>query len=747
MSKQNIIVGNAVDDGTGDYLRRGGDKINNNFNEMYDELGDGVTPHAAGAWRRSNNVSTPLEPEFGQAWTLDTSGGKITVNLPDGGSADYGKVIKLRDVNGQWGTNPVELVPALGTTIKGSTEIHPLWRDYLDAELVFTSSKNWEYAENKLVSGITSSDLSTVARYEIIATGGQRDFEDMFPAEYNIYATEVYRRGNLLYQGGDIDENSDYGSIVDAIPVASDVDLAVATFANGYWSGYSGSDGSVVGTLEGNEITMLRASNASDPLDTNLHAVQIKFLNSVKVLNSTVLRMTIGAFENVYMYWDNSLEGYQIHDEDLALAISGADGTTIVVGLVVHDITALDGRTIRLAEPCDEGDTVTVVSYLDGLSTYRTSYERQQIRVYDERFAPSKISTIAGQRWVGDLSEKAFFSLDDFGMLGSATFNPFSVEVLINGHMLTKAGDADLPGFTCEGGTFPDALDEGECVSNGGAWVNSGGDFSPVQDAQGRWREIIINEELTHEDIICVRWFDNEIGSTIDWEGDDSISERGDNRWLISESTFDRKGKIQYSDIDNPSSTNWTGDGEIETDSRQDDTSSLLLSIYPIGSIYMNANNPNNPADYMGFGKWVRFGSGRVPVAWQAEDGEQDTYFGLNNNDLDEAGNPNYSAGGTGGAVVETLTSSQIPTLVSGAESPNPNDPLVPIRDWGEKALIEDANGTIQIGGCQFDPDDSGPGFDTYREDFVEVNSIKPTPDTINNAQPYITVHMWLRTQ
>ena len=46
--KQNIIIGNAVDDGTGDYIRRVGEKINNNFLELYTELGDGSVPHAAG---------------------------------------------------------------------------------------------------------------------------------------------------------------------------------------------------------------------------------------------------------------------------------------------------------------------------------------------------------------------------------------------------------------------------------------------------------------------------------------------------------------------------------------------------------------------------------------------------------------------------------------------------------------------------------------------------------------------------
>ena len=41
MSKQAIGLGSTADDGTGDTIRVGGDKINDNFNEIYTLLGDG----------------------------------------------------------------------------------------------------------------------------------------------------------------------------------------------------------------------------------------------------------------------------------------------------------------------------------------------------------------------------------------------------------------------------------------------------------------------------------------------------------------------------------------------------------------------------------------------------------------------------------------------------------------------------------------------------------------------------------
>ena len=42
----------------------------------------------------------------------------------------------------------------------------------------------------------------------------------------------------------------------------------------------------------------------------------------------------------------------------------------------------------------------------------------------------------------------------------------------------------------------------------------------------------------------------------------------------------------------------------------------LPLDTLAIGSIYENANNPNNPNDYMGFGVWEPFGEGKVTVGY-----------------------------------------------------------------------------------------------------------------------------------
>jgi hypothetical protein len=44
MAKQTVNIGTVANDGTGDEIRTGGDKINDNFNELYAHLGGDTLP-------------------------------------------------------------------------------------------------------------------------------------------------------------------------------------------------------------------------------------------------------------------------------------------------------------------------------------------------------------------------------------------------------------------------------------------------------------------------------------------------------------------------------------------------------------------------------------------------------------------------------------------------------------------------------------------------------------------------------
>lgn len=179
--KQNIKIGNVVDDGQGDYLRRGGEKINENFDEIYYELGDGEVPYAAGAWKTYDAADgLNLKAAWGKSYAINTTSGRVSVNLPKGTIADYNKVIRARDVFATWNINPVTLIPANGDTIKGSSSPVEINVQFSDLELVYCAPGRWEYIKNKQIDKIVSSDISNVARREyLVETQGQTDFMDV----------------------------------------------------------------------------------------------------------------------------------------------------------------------------------------------------------------------------------------------------------------------------------------------------------------------------------------------------------------------------------------------------------------------------------------------------------------------------------------------------------------------------------------------------------------------------------------
>ncbi len=148
-----------------------------------------------------------------------------------------------------------------------------------------------------------------------------------------------------------------------------------------------------------------------------------------------------------------------------------------------------------------------------------------------------------------------------------------------------------------------------------------------------------------------------------------------------------------------------------------------MQTLYPVGSIYINATNATNPGTLLGFGTWVSFGAGRVPVGF-------------------DSGNPLFNtAEETGGSA---------DAIVVSHSHPGTTDPA------GTHSHNLNGIGTTFVGGG------GGIGFDfgSY------LSGPNPTPSmdaqgnhshsfTTNatgtsgsnaNYQPYITVYMWKRT-
>ena len=83
MAKQTLGLGTPANDNTGDTLRVGGDKINDNFNELYAALGNGtnltvsVTNPAVGRVLRYNGTTFLPSDYTNLTANLDVNGNNI----------------------------------------------------------------------------------------------------------------------------------------------------------------------------------------------------------------------------------------------------------------------------------------------------------------------------------------------------------------------------------------------------------------------------------------------------------------------------------------------------------------------------------------------------------------------------------------------------------------------------------------------------------------------------------------------
>ena len=120
MAKQSIGLGSTANDGTGDNLRVGGDKVNDNFDEIYTALGDGsalqiittgATSNQVLQWSTSNNRFEPTASAAAGDISVDTTpqlGGDLDINSNDitgTGSVNItGTVTAQSALNAQTGT-------------------------------------------------------------------------------------------------------------------------------------------------------------------------------------------------------------------------------------------------------------------------------------------------------------------------------------------------------------------------------------------------------------------------------------------------------------------------------------------------------------------------------------------------------------------------------------------------------------------------------------------------------------------
>jgi hypothetical protein len=144
-----------------------------------------------------------------------------------------------------------------------------------------------------------------------------------------------------------------------------------------------------------------------------------------------------------------------------------------------------------------------------------------------------------------------------------------------------------------------------------------------------------------------------------------------------------------------------------------------IATLYPVGSIYINATSSTNPATLLGFGTWTAFGAGLVMVG-----------FDSSNALFDTAG----EEGGSADAIVVSHTHTATSTVTDNGHNHNTYNSGSIGNAGGGQSLTKQA--------AQNQP------VTTATTGITVATTVNSTGSSGTNAnyQPYITVYMWKRT-
>ena len=180
--------------------------------------------------------------------------------------------------------------------------------------------------------------------------------------------------------------------------------------------------------------------------------------------------------------------------------------------------------------------------------------------------------------------------------------------------------------------------------------------------------------------------------------------------------------------VDSTAATGWKF-GKVGTDNL--DKTSILNLVYPVGSIYMSANNVS-PQTFLG-GTWVEWGAGRVPV-------------GVSSSDTDF-----NAAGKMGGEKTHYLSVSEMPSHSHEGTYTDPKSETTgKPDDNGEYSETKySVHYDVTQGGMRYVETSSGMVVPIPLNNVIEsIHGVYPNggSQAHNNLQPYITCYMWKRT-
>lgn len=146
-----------------------------------------------------------------------------------------------------------------------------------------------------------------------------------------------------------------------------------------------------------------------------------------------------------------------------------------------------------------------------------------------------------------------------------------------------------------------------------------------------------------------------------------------------------------------------------------------LQALHPVGSIYINATSSTNPATLFGFGTWVAFGAGRVPVGF-------------------DSGNPLFDSAEETGGSADAIVVSHTHTFSATTSSIGDHTHTLSGGYIQNVSGSQGASGVARTVGSATDP----AGAHDHTVSGTTASS--GTSGTNANYQPYITVYMWKRT-
>lgn len=163
----------------------------------------------------------------------------------------------------------------------------------------------------------------------------------------------------------------------------------------------------------------------------------------------------------------------------------------------------------------------------------------------------------------------------------------------------------------------------------------------------------------------------------------------------------------------------------------------ILKAENPIGHIRMETTN-TNPSSYLGFGTWVLWGAGKVPVGVNTSDSDFNSVEKTGGSKTHTHTNPSTgSYSGTTGS--HTLTINEIPSHTHKVIlRPNSNIGSY----WGDASMTNGEAAKPTEGG---QTTSTGGGKGHTHSIPSHTHTVGNTGSS-SNVQPYITCYMWKRT-